>query len=74
MGKVIDFIQVHKEDALKYVDGKEIGDDGDMKMYMAHVSVHPEVQSPSPSFISSLIEHVSEHVDLDVNDFFKESE
>jgi len=74
MGKVIDFIKVHKEDALKYVNGKEIGDDGDMKMFMARVSVRPEVQSPSASFISSLIEHVGEHVDLDVNDFFKDGE
>lgn len=71
MNGVMDFLNTHKGDAMKYVNARKVDKDDDNSLFAANVSVAPEVQAPSAAFVRSIIERVSEHGALDIDEELK---
>jgi len=66
MNGVMDFLNTNKGDAMKYVNAQKVnGTDDENTLYAANVSVAPEVQKPSPLLVRSIIDKISETVDME---------
>lgn len=69
MSTVMEFMNTHKEEALKYMNAREIAENDDGSLFAANITVSPEVQVPSAKLIKEIIEKVSSDDGLSGFDF-----
>ncbi len=65
MGGVMDFLNVHKDAAMKFVDAREISSDDDNSLFAANIRVSPEVQTPSGKLVADILTRISLETFLD---------
>jgi hypothetical protein len=59
MSTMMDFMNTHKEIALKYMNARQVANDDDGSLFAANIGVSPEVQLPSAKLVREIIDKIS---------------
>jgi len=59
MSTMMDFMNTHKEIALKYMNARQVANNDDGSLFAANIGVSPEVQLPSARLVREIIDKIS---------------